>query len=77
MSNMRAERTRLGLSQKELAFKLHCSESAVRAWESDSRLPRIHQVVAMADLFGCSVDWLLGRSEERLAKAPTVGRRDD
>lgn len=52
-------RTRNGLSQAELAEKLHVSRQAVTKWESGRGYPDIDNLKAMATLFNVSVDYLL------------------
>ncbi len=49
----------LGWSQAELARQLHCSSSAVGMYEQGRREPSLEAVVAMAEAFGVTVDFLL------------------
>lgn len=66
MPNMiRSERSRLGLSQVELAEKLDVSESTIREWETGKRQLSVGKLLEMSELFGCTTDYILGRSEER------------
>lgn len=53
------ERKRLGLSQEELAEKLNVSRQAVSKWESAQTIPDLQRIVAMAELFSVSTDYLL------------------
>lgn len=57
-------RNRAGMSQQELADKLHVSRSAVAKWESDKGLPDIENLRAIADLFGMTLDELAVESEQ-------------
>ena len=58
-------RRRCGLSQKELAQQLCLSASAVGMYEQDRREPSMELLVAMAKLFGVTIDFLLtGESGE-------------
>ncbi len=62
---IKAERAMLGLSQKDFAEKLNVSIPTVQKWEyGDVNMP-CDQLCRVSDFFGCSVDWLLGRSERR------------
>lgn len=54
-----------GLKQDELAKLLELSLSAYTRYEHGERDPNAPILVAMADFFGVSVDYLLGRREER------------
>lgn len=65
ISNLRGERCRLGLSQDELAEKLNVSSASIRQWESGATRPSAANLLVMSDLFGCSVDYLLQRTDER------------
>jgi transcriptional regulator with XRE-family HTH domain len=65
ISNLRGERCRQDLSQDELAEKLGVSSASIRQWESGTTRPSASNLLAMSDLFQCSVDYLLGRTDER------------
>lgn len=67
-NNIASERVRLGLSQEALAEKLGVSRDSVKDWESGETTIRSSVLVRMADLFGCSLDYLMARSDERLVK---------
>ena len=56
-------RTRLdaGLTQAEVAKALGTDQSAVSGWETGKTRPSGPSLINLADLFGCSVDALLGR----------------
>lgn len=60
------ERTRLGLNQIELARKLNLSSSAsISQYESGDRMPSDDIKLKMAEIFDCSVDYLLGKTDSR------------
>ena len=65
ISNLRGERCRQDLTQDDLAEKLGVSSSAIRQWEAGTTKPSAANLLAMSDMFGCSVDYLLGRTDER------------
>lgn len=67
-NNIASERVRLGWSQEDLANKLDVSRDTVKKWESGESPIKSSMLVAMSDLFGCSIDYLLGRCEERLLR---------
>ena len=56
-------RTRLGLSQEELAEKLGVSRQSVSKWETGQSLPDLEKIIKLADLFGVSVDELVREGE--------------
>ena len=58
-----------GLTQKQAADAIGISESQYQDYERARRaIPKADKLVAIADLFGTSVDYLLGRLDERYAK---------
>ena len=52
-------------SQVQLATKLHVSKQAISNWENNNIMPSIEMLVKLADLFGVSTDFLLGRDNRR------------
>ena len=58
-------RDETGLTQKELAKKLDVASSTIAMYESKKRTPDSHMLKKMADLFDCSVDYLIGRTRNR------------
>ncbi|MBR6532011.1 MAG: helix-turn-helix transcriptional regulator, partial [Clostridia bacterium] len=59
-----ALRRECGMSQDELAEKLDVSRQSVSKWESGKTLPDSDKVLALAELFGVSTDFLLRDTEE-------------
>lgn len=51
------------MSQGQLEKELGFSRSSVRKWDDSS--PSMDKVVAVADFFHVSVDWLMGKAENR------------
>ena len=56
-------RVQSGISQKDAAEQLQVSAATVNNWESGRRLPTIDALEKMADLYGVSTDYLLGRTD--------------
>lgn len=50
-----------GMTQRELSAALGRSPATVAQWERGYCLPSTENLQAIADLFGCSVDAVLGR----------------
>lgn len=51
------------MSQKYVAISLGVSAPTVSMWESGAKEPTRENLIKLADLFGVSVDYLLGRDE--------------
>ena len=64
--NLASERVRIGLSQTELSEKLDYSLASISDYENFKRDMPITFVVKASDFFGCSIDYLLDRTDERL-----------
>jgi len=62
-------RQKAGMSQDALAEKLGVSRQAVSRWERDETMPETEKVIALADLFGVTTDYLL-RSRPEPEAAP-------
>ena len=54
-----------GMSQEQLAEKLHVSRQAVTKWETEGGTPDIENLRAIAALFGITVDELLRGRQKR------------
>lgn len=52
------------MSQRALAAKIKSSQKAVDLWEKGLTEPKAEIVIALADVFECSADYLLGREDE-------------
>lgn len=64
-------RQRAGMSQDVLAEKLGVSRQAVSRWERDETMPETDKVIALAELFGVTTDYLLRpQPEETEREAP-------
>lgn len=48
-----------GLTQMQLAEKLHISDKAVSKWESGGGDPSIELLCGLADIFNCSIDYIV------------------
>lgn len=61
---LRDLRLKRSLSQKELADALGISPSIISGYETDERVPSLERLLALADFYNCSVDYLLGKSQK-------------
>ena len=53
-----------GLTQKKLATEMNLSELAIQNYESQRRKPAFDVLIALADFFDVSLDYLVGRSDD-------------
>ena len=52
-----------GVTQKQLAQAVGASERGIQSYEIGERKPAFDQLLALADYFDVSLDYLVGRSD--------------
>lgn len=60
LKELRKER---GISQVKLAMDLCTNQNTISRYETGEREPGIAELIRIADYFGVSIDYLVGRSE--------------
>ena len=55
-----------GISQLKLAMDLSTNQNTISRYETGEREPGITELIALADYFGVSVDYLLMRTDNPL-----------
>ena len=60
---LRAIRKMRGISQLKLALDLNTSQNTISRYETGEREPGIKELIALADYFNVSVDYLLERTD--------------
>lgn len=63
-----------GLTQAQLAEKLHYSDKAVSKWERGDSIPEISTLVGMADLFQVSLDYFV---REQHTETPKFNEKEE
>ena len=66
--NLASERVRIGYTQEMLANEIGVSVTSLFSYENFKKPIPQEALVKAANLFGCSTDYLLGRTEERLPR---------
>lgn len=56
---IREQRTKCGLTQKELADKLNCTDKAISRWETGKGIPDVSFLIPLSDTLGISVNEIL------------------
>lgn len=67
MENLKLLRTERNITQMELAFDLGLPQSTYQQYESGTREAPYDTLIQIADYFGVSIDFLLGRTNIRLS----------
>lgn len=58
-------RKQAGLTQSQVGFIMGVSQHAVAAYEAGKSLPTVEALLQAAELFRCSTDYLLDRSDKK------------
>ena len=59
--NLKETRIKCKMTQKQVADKIGCSAIVYSRYENGVRQPSIETILRLADIFGVTVDYLLGR----------------
>ncbi|MPN50065.1 hypothetical protein SDC9_197691 [bioreactor metagenome] len=77
MNNIKELRKLKKLSQSSLAKIMNVDQTAVSKWELDKAYPDMELAMKLADFFDVSVDYLLGRTDEKSpGKEPELDKID-
>lgn len=55
-------RTEYGYSQKDLAALLNVAQNTISNWENGTREPDNKTLIKLSEIFNCTTDYLLGRT---------------
>lgn len=64
-----------GYTQEQLGNKIGVRKQTISNWENENVLPSIEQVIKIADIFNCTLDYMFSRVEEY--KVNTKGLDDE
>ena len=73
-SRIRRLRRKRGLTQAELASKIHVSRETVRDWELDKYEPSCQILVRLSNFFNVSIDYILGNTNGKLIQMDHLSR---
>ena len=69
MKKLKQLRESKGLSQLQLALKLGLNQNTVSRYENGQREADYQTLIMFADFFDVSIDYLIGRTEDKKAKS--------
>ncbi len=58
-NRIKEHRLSLGLTQRDVAARLHVQQSALSMWETGKSYPRAELLPRIADALGCTIDELM------------------
>ena len=64
VKNLKKLRNERGISQQTLAQELGITQQSVNKYENHKIEPEIATLIVLADYFGVTVDYLIGRTDE-------------
>lgn len=64
-NNLKKIRQENEMTQEELAKKINTSRSNIANYENDKNMPSIEILNKLSEIFNCSIDYLLGKSDVR------------
>lgn len=65
MNRIKILREEFGYTQQELADKLDGAKSTVAMYENETRKPSMEVLIKLSEIFNCSIDYLLGKTDVR------------
>lgn len=65
MNRIKSLREEFNYTQQDLAQKLDCSKSVIGLYESETRKPSMEVLIKLSEIFNCSIDYILGKSDIR------------
>lgn len=65
MNRIKSLREEFGYTQQELANKLDGAKSTIAMYENETRKPSLDILVKLSEIFNCSVDYILCKSNVR------------
>lgn len=71
-NRIRSLRKARNLTQLQLQVQISIDQSLISKFENDERIPPTDTLMLMADFFGTSMDYLMGRTDEAAPYPPSV-----
>lgn len=65
MNRIKQLREEKNITQQELANKINGAKSTIAMYEKGTRKPSMQILIKLSDIFDCSIDYLLGKSDVR------------
>lgn len=65
MNRIKQLREEFNLTQQELADKINGAKSTIAMYENESRKPSMEVLISLSEIFDCTIDYLLGKSNIR------------
>lgn len=65
MNRIKQLREENNWTQLELSKKMNCAMSSIAMYENGTRKPSMEVLIKLSEIFDCSIDYILGKSDIR------------
>ena len=76
MNRIKNLREEFGFTQQDLANKLNGAKSTIAMYENETRKPSLEILVKLSEIFNCSIDYILCKTDIRKAGQVNVDEAD-
>lgn len=76
MNRIRMLREEFGYTQQDLANKLECSKGIIGLYESETRKPSLEVLIKLSEIFNCSIDYILCKTDIRNPEKINIDEAD-
>lgn len=77
MENLRIIREKRNINQQKIAVELEISQESISKYETGKAFPSKDILIKLADYLNCSIDYLLGRTENPNVNRDNVFNNDE
>lgn len=77
MENLRIIREKRNINQQKIAVELEISQESISKYETGKAFPSKDILIKLADYLNCSIDYLLGRTENPKMNIDNVFNSDE
>ena len=77
MENLRIIREKRNINQQKIAVELEISQESISKYENDTAFPSKDILIKLADYLYCSVDYLLGRTDNPSLNKEKLSAKDE
>ncbi len=77
MENLRIIREKRNINQQKIAVELEISQESISKYENGNAFPSKEILIKLADYLNCSVDYLLGRTDNPIVNKEKLSAEDE
>ena len=76
MNRIKQLREENNWTQLELSKKMNCSMSSIAMYENETRKPSLEVLIKLSEIFNCSIDYILCKTDIRNPKKINIDEAD-